>query len=48
MTLWELAACVDGYNLAHGGTPPLQPPSADEFEQLIASSPTLAKQGMIH
>jgi hypothetical protein len=35
MTPWELAACVDGYNHAHGGEdfePP--PPSAEEFEAM--------------
>jgi hypothetical protein len=44
--LWELATCVEGYNLAHGGEPELQPPTAEEFEALIANSPTLQKQRM--
>jgi hypothetical protein len=34
MTVYELAACVDGYNLAHGGEPPPEPPSEEEFEAM--------------
>jgi hypothetical protein len=31
MSLWELAACVDGWNKAHGDNKPA-PPSAEEHE----------------
>lgn len=34
MTMWELAACVDGYNRAHGPDQMPEPPTADEFAQL--------------
>jgi hypothetical protein len=37
MTLWELAACVDGHNLAHG--PLDQEPAEltpDDFDDMVA------------
>lgn len=35
MTLWELAACADGFNRANGGEETVQPPSNDEFDQML-------------
>jgi hypothetical protein len=35
MTLWELAACVDGYNAAHGDPDP-EPMSSDEFDDMVS------------
>lgn len=34
MTMWELAACVDGYNRAHGPEQAPPAPTDAEFEQL--------------
>lgn len=36
MTFWELIASVDGYNEAHGGEPEPEPPSIEEFEDMIS------------
>jgi hypothetical protein len=35
MTLWELAACVDGYNAANGGDPAVEPPTEEELEDMM-------------
>jgi hypothetical protein len=35
MTMWELAASIDGFNLANGGELPLEPPSNDEFDAML-------------
>jgi hypothetical protein len=34
MTVWELAACVDGYNAVHGGEQEPEPPSIAEYEEM--------------
>lgn len=34
MSLWEYAACVDGFNRAHGGKQRPPPPSDEEFEAM--------------
>lgn len=34
MTMWELAACADGYNRAHGPEEKPEPPTPEEFEAL--------------
>jgi len=34
MSLWEFAACVDGYSRANGGGSSLQPPTDEEFEAM--------------
>lgn len=36
MTLWELAAAIDGYNRAQGGEGKPSPPSDDDFERAKA------------
>lgn len=36
MTSWELAACVDGYNMAHGGEQEPEAPTTEEYEDMIA------------
>ena len=46
MTLWELAACVDGYNKAHGGDDD-EPPemSGAEFDAMVARhAPVVSKR----
>lgn len=35
MTMWQFAACVEGYNRAHGDNKP-QPPSEEEFDTALA------------
>jgi hypothetical protein len=35
LTLWELAAAIDGHNKAQGGDVPMEAPSDDEFEQML-------------
>lgn len=35
MTVWELAACIDGYNAAQGGEAQPEPPTPDEFDAMI-------------
>lgn len=37
MTLWEMAAAIDGYNLANGAEAPLPPPTDAEFDALLAA-----------
>ena len=32
MTLWQLKACVIGYNVSQGVEPPLNPLSVEEYE----------------
>lgn len=36
MSLWQLAACVDGYNRSQGADDPIAPPSADDFYEMVA------------
>jgi hypothetical protein len=35
MSFWQLGACVDGYNEAHGGELHFQPMSDEEFDELV-------------
>jgi hypothetical protein len=48
MTLWELAACVDGYNQAQGGEPPLEAPTPEEFQALIDNAARIAGNDTRH
>lgn len=32
MSLWQFAACVDGWNKVHGGDRGPEPPTPEEFE----------------
>jgi hypothetical protein len=44
--MWQFAACVDGWNKAHGGEPKLEAPSDDEFDAMIeASAEAEARRG---
>lgn len=35
MTLWELSAAVDGWNRANGAQDSLEPPTEEEFEDML-------------
>jgi len=35
MTMWELAACVDGVNYANNPDKTIEPPSSEEFDQML-------------
>jgi hypothetical protein len=35
MSIWEFAACVEGFNRAHGDGKP-KPPTEDEFDDALA------------
>lgn len=35
MTPWELAACVQGYNVVHGGEQAVEPPSDEQFNKML-------------
>ncbi len=35
MTVWELAACVQGYNRSQGAAAPVDPPSNEEFDAMV-------------
>lgn len=35
MSLWQFAACVDGYNQANGGTTKPEPLTDAEFDRLL-------------
>jgi len=35
MTLWELAACVDGWNASQGAEPTIEAPTAEEYYDLV-------------
>jgi hypothetical protein len=37
MTMWELAACVDGVNYANNPEPKLEPPTNEEFDAMLAA-----------
>lgn len=43
MTMWELAACIDGYNAAHGGESEPEPMSSDEFDDMVERHRELVK-----
>lgn len=36
MSLWQFAACVDGYNRSQGAEDPVAAPSADEYHAMVA------------
>lgn len=45
MTVWELAACGEGYARAHSPEEkPLDPPTPEEFEALIENARNLANR----
>jgi hypothetical protein len=47
LSLWQFAACVDGWNKAHGGEPEPEPPSDDDFNAMIeASADAEARRGI--
>ncbi len=33
MTLWEIVACIEGYNRVHGGEQKPSAPTDEEFEE---------------
>jgi hypothetical protein len=35
MSLWQFAACVEGWNRANGGEDEVEPPTAEEYEDLV-------------
>ena len=35
MTLWELAACVEGVNYANNPDKKLEPPTEEEFDRML-------------
>jgi len=35
LTLWELAAAIDGYNKAQGGEASTEAPSDEEFDRML-------------
>lgn len=35
MTLWELAACVDGVNYANNPDGRIEPPTDEEFDKML-------------
>jgi len=35
MTIWELAACIDGFNAANTVQDQLAPPTDEEFEKML-------------
>ena len=35
MTIWELSACIDGVNYANNPEGKLEPPSNEEFDQML-------------
>jgi hypothetical protein len=37
MTMWELAACIEGVNYANNPDAKVEPPSDEEFEQMLAT-----------
>jgi hypothetical protein len=41
MTLWEFAACVDGFNRANGGDERPEPMTPEEFDEAVAQSPLM-------
>jgi len=44
MTLWEIAAAVDGYNFVHGAEPEPEPMTVERFDELVAvHSPIISR-----
>lgn len=37
MSLWQLSACIRGWNRAQGAEEPVEAPTAAEFETLMAT-----------
>ncbi|MCX5478449.1 hypothetical protein OSH08_05505 [Kaistia geumhonensis] len=35
MSFWEFAACVDGFNTANGAEPDVEPPTAEEYHDMV-------------
>jgi len=35
MTLWQFAAAVDGWNRTHGGEEKPEPPTDEEFDEML-------------
>jgi len=35
MSLWQFAACIEGYNKAQGGEDKPEPMSSDEFDAML-------------
>jgi hypothetical protein len=38
MTPWELAACVQGFNIANGGDTQIEPPSDEDFDRMLSGT----------
>jgi len=38
MTMWELAACVEGYNAANGGEAAIEPPTDEAFDRMLTGT----------
>jgi hypothetical protein len=36
MSLWQFLACLDGWKAANGVEEPPEPPSADEFHDMVS------------
>lgn len=36
MSLWQFAACLDGYNRAHGGEDKVEPPTPEEYYDMVS------------
>jgi len=37
MTMWELAACIDGVNTMNNPEASIEPPTDEEFERMLES-----------
>jgi hypothetical protein len=35
MSLWQFGACIDGWNRSQGGDEDVDPPTAEEFEDMV-------------
>lgn len=35
MSIWQFAACVDGYNAAHGSDENVEPPTAAQYHDMV-------------
>jgi hypothetical protein len=40
-SLWQFAACVDGWNRTHGAEPKPEPPTDEEFDEMLELSAEL-------
>lgn len=43
MSLWEFAACVEGYRKANSPEPKPPPPTAEKFAEMVASYENMTK-----